>query len=128
MFDWLFRRKTVPTSAATPGAFLCSACWQVFPTNAMHALPWWNPEARAFFMTTRCADCFPASLEQARNRVRGWDPEAEASFRSFLDIWKLEARMPHLAGLAPREAAETVLANVEESRGRDLAAVFLAAP
>ena len=128
MFDWLFRRKKAPTPAARPNAFLCSGCYQVHPTSGMHALPWWNPEARAFFMTTRCANCFPASLEQARARVESWDPEAEASFRSFLDIWKLETRFPHLRQLGPRQAADAVLEQVEETMGRDLATVFLAAP
>lgn len=91
----------------------------------MHALPWWNPSARAFFMTIRCAKCFPVSLEEARDRVRAWDPEAEQAFRSFLDIWKIEAHLSDLQGLSPKAAAEAVLDYVDQTSGRPFAAVFL---
>ena len=124
MFGWLFRRKK--KQATTPPAqFLCSGCYQVHRVNDLHALPWWDPHARAFLMASRCAPCFPVSLAEARERVRAWDSESEVAFRSFLDTWKIEARMPGLAHLGPRAAAEAVLDRVQQTDGRAFADVFL---
>ena len=125
IFDWLFRRKRRAAPAAPAEWFVCSGCYETHRSSRMHALPWWNPDARAFFMSTRCGDCFLVALAEARGRVRAWDSEAENAFRSFLDIWKIEARMPQLAGLSPRAAAEAVLEYVEQTDGRPFATVFL---
>ena len=121
ILDWLFGAKK--TSALME--FMCSSCFEIKPGEQMHALPWWNPHEDAFLMSIRCGDCFPESLTQARDRVRAWDAEAEAAFRSFLDIWKIEARMPELVPLDPPRAAEAVLDYVERTEGRTFAAVFL---
>ncbi len=123
LFDWLFRRRrSAPT--APPPAFLCSGCYQVKNSTEMHALPWWNPDERAFFMSIRCAECFPNSLGEARTRVRAWDREAERAFRAFLKTWRIESHLPELSGLAPQAKAEAVLEHVERTSGRTFAAVF----
>lgn len=123
MLDWLFRRK--PAEPPPRTNFLCSGCYSVHPETEMHALPWWNPGERAFFMSTRCGSCFPSSLSESRTRVQHWDPEAESAFRSFLEIWHLESHMPSLSRLTPRAAAEAVLDHAEVTAGREFAALFL---
>lgn len=126
MFGRLLRRLFGSSSSEAPAHFLCSDCWETYGFDELHALPWWNPDERAFFMSTRCGECYPTSLEESRARVAQWDREAQEEFRAFLDTWRVEELLSGLADLPPQQQAIAVLDTIEASDGTLFRRVYLA--
>lgn len=99
-------------------SFICSSCFETESGEHMHVLPWWNPEAKAFFMTNRCPSCFDDSLDETSERIEQWDDEAEDAFEDFLHTWKILKHFPELEEDSTLEIAENVLDLVIDTDGK----------
>lgn len=91
----------------------------------MHSLPWWNPEAHAFYMSHRCAACYPQSFRETSERIDDWDEEAEKEFSSFLELWKIPSRFPEVSKDTPLQTARAVLQLLADSNGKVFLPVVL---